>query len=373
MIKLACLCLLLSVFGATDGSIEIIFGNVPNEALWTPVAVLLESSFMTCHKACLARKQCKSMELSLRHQLCKLHSNDTDITGDSLVKKPGTVYSEKRNWLTTILSQECQDTCNNYQACEDVGGSFTCTYQECIEPQPLDDDSTIFGNMKSADAKRLHVCNNDFTSRVTSICQDDGNWSPATLQCLVDCGTVFPNGQLSSPPATTVGETSSFSCDPGFFQDGISVTCQDSGVWEPGKCYQLATNLNGFVYRVINLGNLRWWHFDGSVIEKHVTTLWQPLDNFVKFQFQAVDTGIYRIVTMATNQFVYDAGSYLSTISSGTTNSDLFLVYIVSQADNTFRVISKANDQYVRVNENSRVSSSLNIKDDFALYNLVLA
>lgn len=67
----------------------------------------------------------------------------------------------------------------------------------------------------------------------------------------------------------------------------------------------LVTNLTSPSYFIVNCGNKRHWHFDGSLSSQYypITVKWQSLDNFSHFSFQRMADMSFKI-KVDTEQFI---------------------------------------------------------------------
>ncbi|XP_066954773.1 P-selectin [Macrobrachium rosenbergii] len=117
------------------------------------------------------------------------------------------------------------------------GSAPTCKYVECGQPKEIEHGSLVLVDGRTNHgAKAVYECTTNYTivGESTSVCSDDGNWSPEAPECLYSwCpeieAPIHGEVQLSGRRA---GDTATFTCEPGYYMMGTkTISCALGGQW----------------------------------------------------------------------------------------------------------------------------------------------
>ena len=174
-------------------------------------------SWIQCIKMCQALRKCKSINYANRLGLCDLNDADETANQDNLQRKDFVIYSSESSW--NFEEPEHCLTCSDGEMCvSDVDDS--CVVHGCL-PSYQVADATILGNKYHIGSKRLYRCVNGV--KETSVCQEDGTWSPVTIVCT--CLPLEIENAVYEITETDNGVTeATITCDPGFFHRGVNKT-----------------------------------------------------------------------------------------------------------------------------------------------------
>ncbi|KAK7078998.1 C-type lectin (CTL) or carbohydrate-recognition domain (CRD) [Halocaridina rubra] len=117
------------------------------------------------------------------------------------------------------------------------GSAPECQYVECGQPKEIEDGTLVLVDSRTTHgAKAVYECNTNYTivGAETSVCSDDGTWSPEVPKCLYSwCPDVESptHGQVQLSGRRS-GDTATFVCDPGYNLQGTkTISCALGGQW----------------------------------------------------------------------------------------------------------------------------------------------
>ena len=210
-------------------------------------------SWTKCLKICKSIQNCKSVNFIHRSGFCQLNIIDKTDRPEALKEGVGYLYSTKSEWDFTP-PEECL-TCSDVESCS-TRSDNPCTIVGCPELDQVP-STTILGNLFHVGAKRLYKCDQSGEQEVR-VCQQDGSWSPGSLNCSVGtCARpVIANASVNlmeNDDGTTVANVS---CHSGFFHQSVNkIQCNSSTlVWndlDKVGCIEISVDSWTKVYRTV--------------------------------------------------------------------------------------------------------------------------
>ncbi|XP_069112419.1 sushi, von Willebrand factor type A, EGF and pentraxin domain-containing protein 1-like [Argopecten irradians] len=197
------------------------------------------TSLHRCARYCGMDTGCKSFTFNKTDLRCRLIEDDANSAPQYFGFELNCVYGDRSSVISNSLMGPCRDhSCPNYTSCVPLSsGSSVCVVTACgptIEPShrgqgySYDNSDT----MTSVGVKRYMYCDTGYIGYRSVTCLANGNWSETNDHC-TDCGSPpSVSNAVIAPGDTTIGSNRTFQCRPTFTASGSgNILCQANGDW----------------------------------------------------------------------------------------------------------------------------------------------